>query len=461
MNASNQLQKLEKECSKHWIQQIKEASEKENMNDVEYATFSLLRFFRRLDDSELRQLQIDDFYQQIIQFIKETEEKNDMISFHFIHFFRSITHLILSDFYRGFSEINKIKIEQTEIEEDERKSFKIEKSDIIYIKFSCLTFFKRYKEAITLLDQMDSDEIIFNDELMKFDCQIRRSLILLKFKKNEEAFKILADIRNNDLIGHYPFLTQSDIDFQIASSSFFEKNEILNENGFDTLIRLSTVKSDISFFQIAYLYAIHNEYDKSVEFINQISLSDRTFSVNLFFGFIYYKMNQFSESYEILKELLKYTQFSAPLFELIGLIFLKTGDIKNAAEFLRNACALDKSSNTNVANYGLSLEAQKETEEFADELYGQMMKISPDWEIFANLSCIFNLEKAEETKHITSRVVEPSLFDVVVSPSEEQIDRLFSCAPFFPAYLLSQINVKCHDVPISPEQGRISLFPVE
>ena len=75
---TKQLQKLENECSKHWIHQIKEASQKENINDIEYSTYSLLRFFRSLDETEIQEIQIDDFYRQIIQFIKDTEQIKNM-----------------------------------------------------------------------------------------------------------------------------------------------------------------------------------------------------------------------------------------------------------------------------------------------------------------------------------------------------------------------------------------------
>lgn len=464
MNINEQLQNLEQKCSKYWLQQIEQASKTEDVNEIEYASYSLLRFFRYLEESEIQRISVDEFYRQIILFIKKTNNINDINISNNIKFFRSVSHIVISDFIRGFDEISRISLDLDEGAQ-ENDAFLFEKGDIICIKFACLAFFNRFDDALSIIQDINSGQIHIQDDLVFIDTQIRQSLILSKLSKNQESIKILMNIKDHQNINLYPLLSLRDIDFQIASLYFIDyvaHNDNSFKAGFDNLMVIASINPGIAFFQIAYTYALKNKYDKARAYILQIEEKYRNYKINLFLSFVLYKLNELSESYEILKDLLKYSQFSAPIYELIGLIFLKFGNFNQAIQFLHNAYILEETNKTYALNYGLSLEIQKETSEMAEQFYYKMMSTSYLWEVYANRSCILNLNQKQDNKKYFCRIVEPQLEEVVLSPAQDQVDRFLQAPPFFPSRFFSSLNeVDCKDVPISPIQKRIPLFPIE
>ncbi len=113
-------------------------------------------------------------------------------------------------------------------------------------------------------------------------------------------------------------------------------NKLLESSKKDEAIReLENLKldgaSDLEYIKVAELYMRLEDYKKAEELISHTNPND--VSSRYYKAFLFYKTQRFKESLEILKTIENIYPNKKALFSLMGKVYLKMGDFKNAAEY--------------------------------------------------------------------------------------------------------------------------------
>ncbi|OHS98989.1 hypothetical protein TRFO_34637 [Tritrichomonas foetus] len=436
MNISDQLQKLDEESSKHWLQQFEESLNSKDFKNLEFVSFNLLRFFRCIKPEVYRHLYVDDFYRKVMMYIRETESIEITPD---ILIFKIISLISISDFYRCYLELNQISA--NELDDTYLNYFK-------FIMAVCFSFFKRYDQVSTILT-----DIIPLDEYQNVDLKLRLAFSFYKLKKYSESKEIFNDILNNDL--QHKYLTKNDIIFHFANQLLFTGD---HKQAIKLFMNLASINPETSFLQIAYFYAQNSNFEKAIDILNRIDKSHRTLKVSILLGFLLYRLNKLNEAFDILIELTKFTVLLSPANEIIGLIYYKLGQFNKAVCYLKNAYILDSSNLTYTLNYALSLEQSNESAEVAKVFYEKLRDKAYFWEIYSNRLALLNLFRMGKTNPLIL-IEEPELEMILQSPTDEQIDNFFQAPPYLPSCCFSFLENVPDKIPTVMQQRIISYFP--
>ena len=193
---SSKLQLIDEKSFKFWFEQMKSAIQNGRMEEADISQVQMIRFFRG-DRFRfiLSQIEINEYYKNIIKFITLHEKDPDDI----LTYLRlSICHLAIGDYLRAFKYLGII-----------------EKKDDLPIEYYfaigiCNVHFNRFKNAIDFFNISE----VSDDYIIKFDSIYLKAFSLSKIGKYDESvihFQLLLDSSYS-----HPQITKEDIEFQIA-----------------------------------------------------------------------------------------------------------------------------------------------------------------------------------------------------------------------------------------------------
>ena len=431
INFKNQIHEIEDVTSNFWKHQFEESKKSFDDENRRLISYNLIRFFKKIDEKTLNELDIDSFYYEIISFIIQLkkEKRKTKINFDII-----AAYIAISDFFRCFKKINGLISSGNQNE------------DLKLILASCLTYFGRCDDALKLLlDYKANFPELISDQ------QIRLAFIYLKKENYKMAKYTLQFFLENNM--KHPFLTNDDINFHLAVC-FLMLDEY--ENGVNSLIQLSSRIPIYTFFQIAYFYAKKGNFSKAFFYLNQINQDEHTFESSFLKAFILYNLGELSESFQILNTLDNTCNIYAPIHELLGLIYFKLKQYRRAAILLKSAYSLDQANPEFMFNYCLSLEIGEDSKEEAVRVLENVRDNSYYWEAAANKLAIFQFSPAIHNNP-SSLIEEPDLTSLYIySPAEQQIKRFFEVPPYLPQEFFSFLSNFPKEIPLSPQQRKVS-----
>ena len=441
---NGQLEMLEKRAAQTWTKMLEKAEKTNAYKLFDVAKLKLMPFFRSADQNIIDNCQYDQYYKDIMNYIKENEKcDKDPLSYYKL----GLAFMCIGDIFRGSSYLVAAS----------RMGFETETDEIPYVYGVAALYLKDYEKAIKLFTKAienfkpeeGSTEIDPDSFLILFYSLLFRGYA---YKKSNYLVKAIADFSSlKDKQTRY--INKYDVAMQLADALAQESK---TPTSLSRILTLTHIGSHVTMRQ--YFYAkikYFQNYDMQHEYmlLHRIQQNDR----DLFICNAYSCLQQRKYLYvlSILKESLETRKMDHAVWYLYGFTCVKTLIFQAAEMALQNACVLNPSNVRYKAAYGAALELNNHREEasvFYTEPSTDQLAIN---EFGTRLVGMANVTY-ETTFAMINDLQLTDISDLVDPATDTQIVQLLQSTLEIPQKYLPFAKT---EEPYSQVKGSITLFP--
>ena len=443
---SDKLQLIEEKSFRFWFEQMKNAIQNGRMKDADISQVQMIRFFRGDQlQSVLSQIEINQYYRNIIDFITE-HEKDPYDDITYLKL--SLCHLAIGDYIRAFKYLGII-----EIKEDLPLEY-------YFALGVCNVRLNRFKTAIDLFTKSQNSD----DEIIKFDSIYLKAFSLSKIERFNESIILYQQLE--DSLYSHPQISKEDIEFQIAhvlnqkneidlSCSTYFSNSLTQANSI--YLNLEQKNIDIVCVQRAYELILKGKYRDAFGELSNITTDCRSkFDRSLLMGYCFYDQRDFPNASRCLFPLLSFDQIGWSIWFLVGLVLIRTGRIQSAIAAFGNARASNLLSTKILLNLAASYELEGRLND-AEKIYNDFPEADP-LNQYAKARLIYIRSRSGKSydNSVTPEIFEIRIQDFFEPPSERAMKKFIDCPLFFSKETVDFLGC---DPDFSEIHRNVTMFP--